>query len=110
MRDLQELRDFQELRSMIDWARAERPIPSELISGDRCLVKVSPHAVLFALIDGAGHGEEAALASDRAAEFLDLWQNDPLESVFPSCHQALMETRGAAVSLAVFHPHPPLLS
>jgi hypothetical protein len=56
--------------------------------------------VLVAVIDGLGHGPEAALAAARAGEVLKT--HDPmLPSLFSSAHEALAGTRGAAMTVAI---------
>jgi hypothetical protein len=62
------------------------------VSGDRFCVIPAPAGVLVAVIDGLGHGAEAAEASARACEALTL----------ASEHAALRQTRGAVIALARF--------
>lgn len=59
-------------------------------------------AVLFAVLDGLGHGAAAADATDRAAQVLADNRGEPLDVLMVLCHRAMADTRGAAVSLALF--------
>lgn len=77
--------------------------PGETVSGDHYLIKFQLNKALFAVIDGAGHGEEAAEASLLAASILEKNLNSSLEQHLKQCHEALRSTRGAAMSLASIH-------
>lgn len=56
---------------------------------------------LVAVVDGLGHGREAAGATRLAVETIRAGAGlDRLESLFHSCHEALRGTRGAAISAA----------
>jgi serine phosphatase RsbU (regulator of sigma subunit) len=62
-----------------------------------------PGGALVALLDGLGHGPEAADASAAAAPILTAHAKDPLTALIERCHQQLRRTRGVAMSLAAFH-------
>jgi serine phosphatase RsbU (regulator of sigma subunit) len=81
-------------------AVAARAIPGEEISGDSSLIRFHPEGALFAVIDGAGHGPEAASAAATAVSVLGTDPAAPLDSLLRLCHQELRSTRGAAISLA----------
>ena len=73
-------------------------------SGDSHVVKPSPEGVLAAVIDGIGHGIEAADAAPIAGDTLT---SSPLEdtvSLVWRCHEALKETRGVVMTLVFFSP------
>lgn len=79
------------------------PMPGELQNGDAVVVR---HSVvgncILAVIDGLGHGPDAAAASRAAVGVLDLLSFDT--SVFDAMqemHQALRGTRGAAATLCI---------
>lgn len=81
-------------------ATAVRAIPGEEISGDRSLIQFHPEGVLLAVVDGAGHGPEAASAAAVAVSVLAKDPSATLGSLLMLCHQELRPTRGAAISLA----------
>lgn len=88
----------------LEWSVAARPKPGELCSGDRHLVLPREADTLVALIDGLGHGTEAAAAAEVAIETLtQAVEGSPVE-LLAHCHEALRATRGAAISLAVIRP------
>lgn len=71
-------------------------------SGDVHVVAEFPGGVLVAVIDGLGHGVEAAAAAKAAARVLAAFAGEPIASLVERCHEALRRTRGAVVSLASF--------
>jgi serine/threonine protein phosphatase PrpC len=56
--------------------------------------------MLLAVIDGVGHGKEAALAARVARDVVDSYADEPLVSLLHRCHQWLRGTRGVVMSLA----------
>ncbi|WP_327139918.1 SpoIIE family protein phosphatase [Nocardia sp. NBC_01327] len=87
----------------VEWAVAGRALPGQRVSGDRSVVlDAGGGSVLFAVLDGLGHGAAAADASDRAAQVLAENRAEPLDVLILLCHRAMADTRGAAVSLALF--------
>lgn len=82
---------------------AGRALPGQKVSGDRCAVfDTGRGTVLFAVLDGLGHGAAAAAAVDRATRVLSQNRTAPLDELMVLCHRAMADTRGAAVSLALF--------
>jgi negative regulator of sigma-B (phosphoserine phosphatase) len=77
-------------------------MPGETRSGDRCVIAVADGTALIAVIDGLGHGEEAASAADAAAVVLEASPHESLRTLFDRCHAKLRETRGAAMTVARF--------
>lgn len=85
---------------IIEWSVRERTLPGERLSGDRCLVKEVWEGVLIAVIDGIGHGEEAAKAADIAVETIDENADRSFSLLLQKCHMNLRRTRGVVMSLA----------
>ncbi|MEX0734032.1 MAG: SpoIIE family protein phosphatase [Steroidobacteraceae bacterium] len=85
---------------IIEWAFAEQPLPGETESGDRCVVQVANDRATIAVIDGLGHGSEAALAAKAAVEILESYPNEGILPLFRLCHARLQATRGAAMTVA----------
>lgn len=92
--------------SWLEWGIAARPIPGEVTSGDQHLVVVLPDRALIAVLDGLGHGEEAAEASHRAIEVLEQDPEAPVDTLMRRCHEALVGTRGATVTLVSWQHEP----
>ncbi len=82
----------------IEWSIASKPIPGERVSGDSGLVERRGETVLVAVVDGLGHGPEAATAAERAVEVLRGFVSDDLELLLVRCDDALRDTRGAVLS------------
>jgi len=86
---------------LIDWAVAERAMPGQKRSGDMHLVKVEEKKALIAVIDGLGHGDDAAeVAKATVAVLKECSISDPLEYMIGLCHKVLLQSRGVVMSLA----------
>jgi hypothetical protein len=72
------------------------------VSGDRYCAIPTSTGVLLAVIDGLGHGSEAAEAAARACEALHEATPASLDSAVERCHDALRGTRGAVIALSWF--------
>jgi serine phosphatase RsbU (regulator of sigma subunit) len=70
------------------------------VSGDAYAVHWSDGACRIAVIDGLGHGVEAAAASALAVGVLNAHPALDVAEALRRCHPALMGTRGAAISIA----------
>ncbi len=90
------------LEPVIEWGVATLTLPGQNESGDLHLVKPFPNGALVAVVDGLGHGQEAASAAKRAVDTFEEHAEEPLISLLQRCHQTLKHTRGAVVSLAQF--------
>jgi phosphoserine phosphatase RsbX len=85
----------------IEWAAKSRPRPGENVCGDRLLaVDVNGTGALIGVLDGLGHGAEAAQAANCGVEVLRNARSEPLDVLVQRCHRALSGTRGAAMTLA----------
>jgi negative regulator of sigma-B (phosphoserine phosphatase) len=87
----------------LEWSVATAVMPGEIESGDRYVVCPSPDGGLVAVIDGLGHGVEAAAAARVAAGVLKKHAGDPLTALVERCHNALRSTRGVTLSLAAIN-------
>lgn len=75
-------------------------LPGQKECGDHHVVTTSDTALLVAVADGLGHGEEAAAAAKLATSILEDSAGEPLPSLMGSCHEKLQRTRGIALSMA----------
>ena len=90
--------------SMLDWASSDFTKPGESVSGDAGLVRFFPPAgALLAVMDGLGHGPEAADAARRAREVLETCAPSSVIDLTRRCHQMLAGSRGVCLSLATFN-------
>jgi serine phosphatase RsbU (regulator of sigma subunit) len=88
----------------IDTGVASLALPGQRESGDLSLVKRIGHGVLAAVVDGLGHGAEAAEAAHVAVSVIDRYAKEPLAELIKRCHAALVGTRGVVLSAAVLDP------
>ncbi len=85
----------------LSWARAGAAFDGADESGDLHVVEPLAHGWLLAVIDGLGHGADAAAAAAAAAGLVRAHAGEPVRAVFESCHEGLRGTRGVVMSLAV---------
>ena len=76
-----------------------RPLPGQKYNGDAYFVKRYKDKIIFAVVDGLGHGQGAKEASEVALDCLENYYKRPFTEIFQLCHKQLKETRGAAMSL-----------
>jgi phosphoserine phosphatase RsbX len=84
----------------LEWSVATLTLPGQHASGDLSLVCRANGGDLLAVVDGLGHGEEAAIAAKLAVATLERYAGEPLLSLVQRCHEALLGTRGVVMSLA----------
>lgn len=85
---------------LIDWGVSWRALPGERECGDLHVVSPFATGVLIAVVDGLGHGPEAAAAARIAGSVLQAHADEQVVALVTRCHQALRKTRGAVLSLA----------
>jgi hypothetical protein len=93
---------FHGRTDILDWAVSERAFAGGRVSGDACLVTFFSGGALAAVVDGLGHGPEAAEAADKAIAVVRQYAADPVADILQHCHERLRKTRGAVISLASF--------
>ena len=76
------------------------PLPGQDVSGDSHMIKSFKNGILIAVVDGLGHGYEAAAAAKIAIETLDTSADGQIIAMVRSCHEALKGTRGVVMSIA----------
>jgi negative regulator of sigma-B (phosphoserine phosphatase) len=85
---------------LVTWGIASVPLAPESQSGDLCVVWSPEDGALIAVLDGAGHGSEAAEAARLAAGVVDSYTHESPVALVLRCHERLRGTRGAAMTLA----------
>ena len=94
---------MEELESaLIEWGVASLTLAGQMVSGDAYTIKKSGNDVLVAVIDGLGHGEEAAEAARIAVAALTSVDSDDLFFLVRHSHEVLARSRGVVLSLASF--------
>lgn len=85
----------------VEWGIAGRPLDGYEPSGDLHVAVPYDGGILMGVIDGLGHGVEAAVASREAAHVCEIHAGRAnLLDLMTLCHGALKHTRGAVLSLA----------
>ena len=79
---------------------ANRALPGEFESGDRHVVKRFRDGALLAVVDGLGHGAEAAEAAKIAVATLVDRPQDSVITLVQRCHEELRMSRGVVMSVA----------
>jgi serine/threonine protein phosphatase PrpC len=94
----------------LEWSTAAATMPGETVSGDRHWAGPVANGMVFAVIDGLGHGRAAAAAAKTAVAMLQQYAGDPLIELLRRCHESLRATRGVAMSLAEFNTEDSVLT
>jgi serine phosphatase RsbU (regulator of sigma subunit) len=99
----------------LEWTACRRAKLGEAESGDQYLVEPfagggEEHGTLVAVVDGLGHGVEAAQAAQRAIEVLRGQGGRPVAALIGVCNEALRRTRGVVMNLAAFRPRAGVMS
>jgi serine/threonine protein phosphatase PrpC len=92
----------RDAKTLVHWGVATLALEGQTESGDLHLVQPVQDGVLVAVLDGLGHGEEAAAAARLAVSTLERYSEEPPLSLLQRCHLALKGSRGVVMSLARF--------
>lgn len=84
----------------LEWHAVGTPAPGETALGDRGVVAFADGRAVAAVVDGLGHGADAAAAAQQAAAVLERSATQDPAAMVTECHGALHDTRGVALSLA----------
>src|SRR5262245_56529417 len=89
---------------LLDVGVASTALTGHRESGDLHLVRPvdGGDSVLVAVVDGLGHGQEAAVAARIAIDTLDRHAAATVPHLIQHCHEALIGTRGVVMSVAQF--------
>jgi negative regulator of sigma-B (phosphoserine phosphatase) len=85
----------------LEWAVAGRPRRGEEVSGDQATVQVLGSRGVVAVVDGLGHGPEAAAAAKLAIDAVERHGTEPLDEMMRLIHENLSASRGAAATVAI---------
>lgn len=88
---------------LVEWGVATLAFGGQSTSGDQYLVQPFEHGVLIAVVDGLGHGQEAAAAARAAIITLAACPHCPVVELVRQCDRALRQTRGAVITLAALY-------
>jgi negative regulator of sigma-B (phosphoserine phosphatase) len=74
----------------------------ETRSGDLAVFAPTAAGGLACVIDGLGHGPEAADAAETCAQVVRAHAEAPAQELLQACHEALLQTRGVVMTAAWF--------
>jgi hypothetical protein len=77
-----------------------RPCDGEAVAGDAALALELSSGVLMCLVDGLGHGQDAAAVALAAIRHLKAHPAAHVAAVLGGLHECLRGTRGAAIAVA----------
>jgi negative regulator of sigma-B (phosphoserine phosphatase) len=77
-------------------------LAGEQRSGDLAVFAAYPGGALVAVLDGLGHGDDAADAAAVAERVIHEHSSAPAEQLLQRCHEALRRTRGVVMTMAWF--------
>ena len=86
---------------MFEYAIAESKLAGEIECGDASFVKLSKDRAILTVVDGLGHGADAAVAANTAVGRLTKLENYSPLTLVRECHDALRFSRGAAMGLVM---------
>ncbi|WP_053227072.1 SpoIIE family protein phosphatase [Solirubrobacter soli] len=86
----------------LDLGIAAETHEGETRSGDVGVFVPTANGALAGVIDGLGHGPEAADAAERCADVVRANAGAGAQDLMQACHEALLETRGAVMTVAWF--------
>ncbi len=90
-------------QSLIDCGVATLTLPGQAESGDRYTVKAIPDRILVGVVDGLGHGYEAAAAARTATRTLEEHAEESVIALLNRCHDQLRQTRGVVMDIATLN-------
>ncbi|MDE3058351.1 MAG: SpoIIE family protein phosphatase [Bacteroidota bacterium] len=88
---------------VIELGCASFTLPGQTESGDMYVVKQFDDGMLVGVVDGLGHGGEAAAAAKAAVYVLEKYAHESVISLLRRSHEALKTTRGVVMSIASFN-------
>jgi serine phosphatase RsbU (regulator of sigma subunit) len=89
-------------QELLEFGVAKRTLAGSAETGDLHVIVPRPNGLLVAVIDGLGHGTDAAVASRVARDRLEAAPDRPVPWLVEQCHHDLSRTRGVVLTLASF--------
>lgn len=87
--------------AFLSWAACSRPMRGQAVSGDRASIQIDGSRAVLAVIDGLGHGPEAAVAARLATDVVEHHPAEPIDVLLLLVHRELTASRGAAATVAI---------
>jgi phosphoserine phosphatase RsbX len=94
---------MEKIKGFVDCGVAAQALRGEEEIGDRHAFAQFDGGALVAVVDGLGHGADAAAAARIATEVLEGNAQESVISLIRLCHEKLKPTRGVVMSIASFN-------
>jgi anti-sigma regulatory factor (Ser/Thr protein kinase)/serine/threonine protein phosphatase PrpC len=94
----------QESMSAVNFSAFTAPYPGETACGDNISWEITGDRCIVLVVDGLGHGPQAAEAADEAVRIFRTYSSEAPASIITRLHDALKKTRGAAAAIAEIRP------
>lgn len=91
-------------RNTLELAGVAVPVSGEIFCGDALYWEQKPDRTMVIVIDGLGHGRDAAEAAEEGIRIFRKYSDEGPASILSRTHDALKKTRGAAASIAEIRP------
>jgi serine phosphatase RsbU (regulator of sigma subunit) len=88
-------------RYLMQFGTVRRVLEDEKVCGDAYFIKAFENKVLITVIDGLGHGPDAAVAANTAVEYIKNNYKKGLTEIIKGCHKEMKKTRGAVIGIAL---------
>lgn len=85
-----------------EYAYTSRPYKGEAVSGDAAFCHEEDNGLFCGVVDGLGHGPDAAEASRAFVEYVTQNCCEPMDQMMLSASKHISSTRGAAASIMRF--------
>lgn len=82
------------------WGAINLPAPHEVVCGDTWRIELRDNQLAILMVDGLGHGIDAAKVAQEASDIFDRDAFLALPTLFDNIHARLQGTRGGAVAIA----------
>lgn len=87
----------------IEYSVINKPKTYEEVSGDNWAIKEDIEPIRVLVVDGLGHGKDAAVSADKAVDIF-LVNNAPLDKLVTITDENLINIRGTVLSMAELFP------
>jgi len=87
------------------WGVTGRPAPYETVSGDSCRIAHEDGRLAISMVDGLGHGPDAAAAAAAAMSAFETEPFRDLPAIVELSHTRMRGTRGGALAVAQIDIH-----
>lgn len=95
---------MEKVKPFIECGVAARALSGQNESGDLHATVHFDRGAVVAVVDGLGHGAEAAAAARLATAILESNARESVIALMRLCHEKLKATRGVVMSVASFNP------